>query len=75
MAKTLTDDFGFSQVTPVQKTVIPMFSGNKDVCVEACTGSGKTLAFLIPIFDKLLRDTDHKGLHSLIIEPSRELAL
>jgi hypothetical protein len=46
---------GFTRATPVQAAVVPLLSGNKDVCVEACTGSGKTLAFLLPLVEILLR--------------------
>src|SRR5215472_14287182 len=46
---------GFTRMTPVQASTIPLFMGNKDVVVEAVTGSGKTLAFLIPLVEKLLR--------------------
>jgi ATP-dependent RNA helicase DDX55/SPB4 len=35
---------GFSKMTPVQASTVPLFLGNKDVVVEAVTGSGKTLA-------------------------------
>lgn len=44
---------GFKTPTPVQEAVIPAFSGNKDVAVDACTGSGKTLAFVIPVAERL----------------------
>ncbi len=43
----------FEKPTPVQEAVIPVFSGNKDVAVDACTGSGKTLAFVIPVAERL----------------------
>jgi ATP-dependent RNA helicase DDX55/SPB4 len=46
---------GFERTTPVQEATIPLFTGNKDVAVDACTGSGKTLAFIIPIIEKLRR--------------------
>ena len=42
---------GFTQPTPVQKSCLELFRGNKDVVVEAVTGSGKTLAFLIPVIE------------------------
>lgn len=45
---------GFTKMTPVQASTIPLFLGNKDVVVEAVTGSGKTLAFLIPVVERLL---------------------
>ncbi|KAI5810282.1 ATP-dependent rRNA helicase spb4 [Peziza echinospora] len=47
---------GFSKMTPVQASTLPLFLGNKDVVVEAVTGSGKTLAFLIPVIERLLRE-------------------
>jgi hypothetical protein len=42
---------GFEQPTPVQKSCLEIFRGNKDVVVEAVTGSGKTLAFLLPVVE------------------------
>ena len=44
---------GFLTATPVQEATIPLFSGHKDVAVDACTGSGKTLAFVLPVVEKL----------------------
>ena len=46
-------DAGFHYATPVQAAVLPIFTGNKDVVVDACTGSGKTLSFLLPVLEKL----------------------
>ena len=60
VTKVVNDQFGFSQVTKVQKAVIPLFLSNKDVCVKACTGSGKTLAFVVPLISRLLKVIDEK---------------
>ncbi|MCJ1275458.1 ATP-dependent rRNA helicase spb4 [Puttea exsequens] len=68
---------GFKRMTPVQASVIPLFTGNKDVVVEAVTGSGKTLAFLVPVVEKILRLEERTKKHnvaSIIISPTRELA-
>ncbi|KAH8925505.1 hypothetical protein BT69DRAFT_1205896, partial [Atractiella rhizophila] len=46
-------DLQYSRTTPVQASVIPLFSQSKDVVVQAITGSGKTLAYLLPILTKL----------------------
>ena len=46
---------GFITPTPVQTVVVPLFTGNQDVAVEACTGSGKTLSFVIPVTERLCR--------------------
>ncbi|GMM35454.1 putative ATP-dependent RNA helicase [Saccharomycopsis crataegensis] len=68
---------GFENMTPVQASTIPLFSGNKDVVVEAVTGSGKTISFVIPILQRLCRATDFKRGHvfAMVIAPTRELAI
>ncbi|KXG46535.1 protein of unknown function DUF4217 [Penicillium griseofulvum] len=69
---------GFTRMTPVQASAIPLFMQHKDVVVEAVTGSGKTLSFLIPIVEKLLRlDQPLKKHHvgAIVIAPTRELAV
>lgn len=65
---------GFSRMTPVQASTIPLFMTHKDVVVEAVTGSGKTLAFLIPVIEKILRlerpiQKHHVG--AIIVSPTR----
>ncbi|KAJ5643602.1 uncharacterized protein N7484_006109 [Penicillium longicatenatum] len=68
---------GFTRMTPVQASAIPLFMTHKDVVVEAVTGSGKTLSFLMPVVEKLLRlDEPIKKHHigAIIISPTRELA-
>ncbi|KAK4140785.1 uncharacterized protein C8A04DRAFT_39609 [Dichotomopilus funicola] len=68
---------GFEQPTPVQKSCLEIFRGNKDVVVEAVTGSGKTLAYLIPVVERLLRSEEPAKRHhvqGIIISPTRELA-
>jgi ATP-dependent RNA helicase DDX55/SPB4 len=65
---------GFSRMTPVQASTIPLFMGHKDVVVEAVTGSGKTLAFLIPLVEKLLRLEESIKKHhvgAIIVSPTR----
>lgn len=77
LLKALEHDFKFTNVMPVQNAVVPVFSKNFDVAVEASTGSGKTLAFLVPVFEKLLKDHAHiekDEVKALIITPTRELA-
>ncbi|KAK6346882.1 ATP-dependent rRNA helicase spb4 [Orbilia brochopaga] len=68
---------GFTKMTPVQASTIPLFLGNKDVVVEAVTGSGKTLAFLIPVIERILRSKETRGkgfLEAIVVSPTRELA-
>lgn len=57
--------------TLVQHEVLPItLSSTQNCIVQSPTGSGKTLTYLIPA----LQDP-YPGLHSLIIVPSRELAI
>ncbi|KAL4931130.1 ATP-dependent RNA helicase SPB4 [Aspergillus undulatus] len=68
---------GFTRMTPVQASAIPLFMAHKDVVVEAVTGSGKTMSFLVPVVEKLLRLEEPLKKHhvgAIIISPTRELA-
>lgn len=65
---------GFVKPTPVQAAAIPLGVEGKDVLATAQTGTGKTLAFLIPILERLVRDSSD-GVASLILVPTRELAM
>jgi len=66
---------GFTDMTPVQVSTIPLFLKNKDVVVEAVTGSGKTLAFLIPLLERLGKlspcDVKQRDVLAVIISPTR----
>jgi ATP-dependent RNA helicase DDX55/SPB4 len=65
---------GFTRMTPVQASAIPLFMAHKDVVVEAVTGSGKTLSFLIPIVERLLRLEEPIKKHhvgAIIVSPTR----
>lgn len=64
---------GFDEATPIQEQAIPQILEGKDMIASAQTGTGKTAAFLLPILHKL---TDkHDQLNTLIIVPTRELAI
>jgi len=65
---------GFEKPSPVQELAIPEILANKDLIVCAQTGTGKTAAYLLPIFDKILRNK-LEGFSTLILVPTRELAL
>ncbi len=69
---------GFSQMTPVQASTIPLFMKHKDVVVEAVTGSGKTLAFVIPVIERLIRREarlKRNEIGALVISPTRYVAM
>ena len=65
---------GFQEPTPIQKQAIPAILENKDLIACAQTGTGKTAAFVLPILNKLC-STQTKKINTIIIAPTRELAL
>jgi ATP-dependent RNA helicase RhlE len=64
----------FTTPTPVQAAAIPQALEGKDVLATAQTGTGKTLAFLIPVIEKLLKQSK-PGIAVLVLVPTRELAM
>lgn len=62
---------GYVQATKIQALSIPLILQGKSILVKSPTGTGKTHTFLIPIFEKLLRNPK---LSILIISPTRDLA-
>jgi superfamily II DNA/RNA helicase len=65
---------GFEKATPIQIQAIPEIIDGKDLIACAQTGTGKTAAFLLPVLNKLA-NRERKGINTLIIVPTRELAI
>ncbi len=68
------DSMGYTKPTPVQELTIPAVLANRDVIACAQTGTGKTAAYILPILNKIIH-TDKRHLNTLVIAPTRELAL
>ena len=66
-------DLGFTEMFPIQERAIPLLLEGRDVIGQAKTGTGKTAAFAIPMIERL--DWSLKGVQSLVLTPTRELAL
>src|SRR6185436_12149064 len=70
---------GYTEPTPIQQKAIPVLLERKDLLGCAQTGTGKTLAFAAPILQLLHTDELYKkgpaGIKSLILTPTRELAI
>ena len=69
---------GYETPTPIQSATIPLVLAQKDVLGCAQTGTGKTAAFALPILQLLHENTPRKNakvIRSLILSPTRELAL
>lgn len=71
--KTTIAQKGFLRPTEIQARTIESLTQGKNLIGIANTGTGKTGAFLIPIIHRLL--TEEKRFQSLIVLPTRELAL
>jgi ATP-dependent RNA helicase DeaD len=67
------DEMGYERPMPVQDAVFKILTAGNDLMVQSKTGSGKTAAFGIPIAQLLA--SGEKGVQSLILAPTRELAL
>ncbi|MFA5417440.1 MAG: DEAD/DEAH box helicase [Bacteroidales bacterium] len=65
---------GYEKATPIQELTIPEIIKGNDLIACAQTGTGKTAAFILPILNKLTAQP-HAGTSTLIIVPTRELAI
>jgi ATP-dependent RNA helicase RhlE len=69
------DAMGYSTATPIQELTIPHTMQGRDLIACAQTGTGKTAAYLLPTMHRILHDDKRQGIHTLILAPTRELAL
>lgn len=67
------DELGWDTPTVVQRDSYPLIIDGRDVIVQSRTGTGKTGAFGIPMVDRLI--VPGEGVQSLVLAPTRELAL
>ncbi|QHI96395.1 DEAD/DEAH box helicase [Aristophania vespae] len=69
-------DIGYTNPTPIQEQAIPQVLAGHDVLGVAQTGTGKTASFTLPLLEKLSNSRARARMpRSLILEPTRELAL
>ena len=69
-------DSGYLYPTPIQEQAIPVVLMGRDVLGCAQTGTGKTAGFVLPMLDILTGSRAKARMpRSLILEPTRELAL
>jgi ATP-dependent RNA helicase RhlE len=70
---------GYIHPTPIQEQSIPILLNRKDLLGCAQTGTGKTAAFAIPILQHIHANEPsnnrHRKIKSLIVTPTRELAI
>jgi superfamily II DNA/RNA helicase len=70
------EEAGYKHPTPIQEQAIPVVLMGRDVMGVAQTGTGKTASFVLPMLE-ILQGSRAKARmpRSLILEPTRELAL
>lgn len=68
-------DTGYTTATEIQAKAIPPILEGRDILGCAQTGTGKTAAFAIPALQKLQEEKNGQALHTLVLTPTRELAL
>ena len=69
-------EMGYLHPTPIQEQAIPFVLMGRDVLGVAQTGTGKTASFTLPLMDILAGSRARARMpRSLILEPTRELAL
>ena len=68
------DYMGFRETTPIQEKAIPVIMSGRDLIACAQTGTGKTAAYMIPIMN-FISEKRHGHTHTLILVPTRELAI
>ncbi len=71
------DEMGYEQPSPIQEQAIPIVLTGRDMVGCAQTGTGKTAAFAMPILQSLMksRRRGKRNIRTLILTPTRELAL
>ncbi len=72
----------YKHPTPIQEQAIPPILTGRDLLGVAQTGTGKTAAFAVPTLQRLMHSVAnhsdhrvHRRIRSLILTPTRELAL
>lgn len=65
----------YDEASPIQEQAIPVILAGRDVLGCAQTGTGKTCAFMAPIIQKIIEGSSTSEIKSLIVCPTRELAI
>ena len=74
-ARAGLESLGYEMATPVQAAAYQPAMDGRDLVVQAKTGTGKTAAFGLPLIERIRRDQARIDPQSLILCPTRELAV
>lgn len=69
------NESGYNSPTPIQQEAIPVILKGRDILACAQTGTGKTAAFALPIIQLTNENSQRKQITTLILTPTRELAV
>ena len=75
LLKSNLSKHGFTETTAVQAQAIEPALAGSDLVTTAQTGTGKTLAFVLPLIHLLGKLPPQAGIRSVILTPTRELAI
>ena len=72
--QTILQTLGISELNEMQQQAYHnILTTEKDIVILSPTGSGKTLAYLLPLVEKIDKESDK--VQMIVVVPSRELAL
>jgi ATP-dependent RNA helicase RhlB len=79
LAQAITE-IGYTHLTDVQQSALPLTLAGKDIAAQGRTGTGKTATFLITAIQHILTNDAKKGRQAsdprvLIVAPTRELVI
>jgi ATP-dependent RNA helicase DeaD len=66
---------GFQSLTAVQEVALPLVLNGHSLIIQARTGSGKTLTYALPALAHLQTVLTYDRIQTLIVTPTRELAI
>lgn len=71
-----TEEQGYTTPTSIQAQAIPIVLQGKDLLASAQTGTGKTAAFILPLLQRLSKQSraSSNQVRVLVLAPTRELA-
>lgn len=69
------DKVAYEVPTPIQAQAIPLILAGNDLLAQAQTGTGKTAAFALPALKFWAETEPSQNVHTLVLAPTRELAL
>ncbi|MBN3490215.1 DEAD/DEAH box helicase [Acholeplasma equirhinis] len=73
LVKEMLEKLGFKNLSPIQESVIQNFDKPGHIVGLAPTGTGKTHAYLLPLLEKLNRESEFT--QAVILLPTNELVL